>query len=520
MSQFQDSIQPFEDAIELVDVLATLDALLPQGLSELPHEMIRAFERDDYSAALAKARDLYTKDGGEKSLIHGVVYAVLLQGRGPSTTQEAAGVLRKLMHTHQNDLVLQLVQVQNLMIQGNDEAALGLLEGLSSVAIFEPKWAGFMADLYLESDREDDAIRWYRRALELKSQDPNLAYRLSRLLLDQSQDHEAAHYMEQAARIAATDARLWMLAADAWSMNEDYARAADCWRRVVKMEETEEQNWLAYGSLLRDAEDLEGARKALERALRLDPLLHEAMIQLGHVLLEMGFAEESLSYYKQVLQDQPTHLEALQGAAASAFDLGDLLLAETYSRQAIDRDPERPEGHYNLGIVMSMRGKWPEAIDALEMAVKIEPQPGSLVALGTTYLRAQEPDKALEMLGMLVSLHHVGVQEATEALLEFVEALILRGMQAQAIQIVRQELMAKSQEAWWEPIGTLLDYLASATAEAESLPTIESRFQAQLQAHKADLPLFWDFDQIERLALSLPQEPRRRALTMIRQLED
>jgi tetratricopeptide (TPR) repeat protein len=99
----------------------------------------------------------------------------------------------------------------------------------------------------------------------------------------------------------------------------------------------------------------EDAREAYEHAVRLDPQLHAARVNLGRLLHEAGERAAAEEQYREVLA---THEHAL-----AAYNLGVLLedmdravdAIKAYAR-AIAADPSLAEAHYNLARLYEQCG--------------------------------------------------------------------------------------------------------------------------------------------------------------------
>ncbi|MBR9990518.1 MAG: tetratricopeptide repeat protein [Gemmatimonadetes bacterium] len=105
----------------------------------------------------------------------------------------------------------------------------------------------------------------------------------------------------------------------------------------------------------------EEARAAYEQALRQEPALTDARVNLGRLLHDAGMREEAEAQYRQVL--------AVREHALAAYNLGVLLedtnrdvdAIKAYAR-AIAADPALAEAHFNLARIYEQRGDQRAAI--------------------------------------------------------------------------------------------------------------------------------------------------------------
>jgi adenylate cyclase len=116
-------------------------------------------------------------------------------------------------------------------------------------------------------------------------------------------------------------------------------------------------------------ENREGARRLFERAIATDPNMVGALIGLAYVL--------------QGRSDWP----------AKDRDRADGLL-----RHALDLDPNRASAHFVLGLVRRSKGRFQEAVDALQTAITLDRNyADAYFQLGVTLLHLGRPEEAIPL---------------------------------------------------------------------------------------------------------------------------
>jgi len=92
-------------------------------------------------------------------------------------------------------------------------------------------------------------------------------------------------------------------------------------------------------------------------------------------------------------------VDHLQEQVDDDIDLGDYHLVERKARRMIAADPDRPEGHFALGIACVNQGRYAEALAAFQSAQACNPNHAiTLYNLGYTCLQAGEPAPAIPWL--------------------------------------------------------------------------------------------------------------------------
>jgi tetratricopeptide (TPR) repeat protein len=111
-------------------------------------------------------------------------------------------------------------------------------------------------------------------------------------------------------------------------------------------------------------------------------------------------------------------VDHLQEQVSDNLELGDYELVERKARRMIAADPNRPEGHFALGVACLERDRYSEALDAFLTAHDHDPKYApTLYNIGHTYLQLDEPEQAISWLERarrrdpqhLATLHQLGL---------------------------------------------------------------------------------------------------------------
>src|SRR3954451_16707348 len=77
--------------------------------------------------------------------------------------------------------------------------------------------------------------------------------------------------------------------------------------------------------------------------------------------------------YREVLQADPAHVDALYLYGAACQGLGRVREAEAACEQVLRFHPEHPGAFSNLGVALASQGRWPEAVDCYRRALALRP---------------------------------------------------------------------------------------------------------------------------------------------------
>ncbi len=185
---------------------------------------------------------------------------------------------------------------------------------------------------------------------------------------------------------------------------------------------------------LEHAGKLQQAAEAHERALKIDPTVVQAHVNLISIYGRLNQPEKAEEHYRQAIQFAPEDVEAHYNFGVLMTSVGRYEEAEQAFRKALNTNPSHAQAHNNLGALLEQRGMYVEAEVEFQTAITqqpgyrlahfhlgrllvnrrdfsagiqhllktIEPEddstPGYLYALGAAYARAGERKSAIRYL--------------------------------------------------------------------------------------------------------------------------
>ena len=114
----------------------------------------------------------------------------------------------------------------------------------------------------------------------------------------------------------------------------------------------------------------------------------------GHV--RRGEVAPAHDLYRQILDIEPSHPEALSFVATTALQSGEVRRGVQLLEQAVAAHPANPNLHKNLGIAYRAAGDTPRALAAFSRAIELKPDlVAALFNQGTLYAETGRDDEAL-----------------------------------------------------------------------------------------------------------------------------
>jgi tetratricopeptide (TPR) repeat protein len=152
----------------------------------------------------------------------------------------------------------------------------------------------------------------------------------------------------------------------------------------------------AEGSRLDDAEAL------LRRAISIAPDFHQALGNLGRLLIENSKAEEAADIYQRWVALKPENDEAWAGLGRARAHLGEIEAAAQAYRESIRLNPGVASVHMALAHMLKTIGQQGEALAAYRESVRLKPGLGeSYWSMANLKIFRFEPDEVSAMEAQL-----------------------------------------------------------------------------------------------------------------------
>ena len=137
--------------------------------------------------------------------------------------------------------------------------------------------------------------------------------------------------------------------------------------RTVERARRTAAEWFDYGTTLEDR-SISEALQAYTKALEIDPSLNAARINLARLYHEAGNFRESEEQYRTAAASDLQDATPLFNLGVLLEDMKRPLAAVRAYEEALERDPDFADAHYNLGLLLDSLGQKKAAFAHLRMA--------------------------------------------------------------------------------------------------------------------------------------------------------
>ncbi len=169
-------------------------------------------------------------------------------------------------------------------------------------------------------------------------------------------------------------------------LSHDFSKAEKAFKCALELEPANAEALVGMGWVANSNHDFKAGKTWCERALAINPTLHDAHNLLGDGAVELGQYDAAFDHYQNAL-DLRTDLSTYARASHLLWLTGDARTAQSLMRKAISAGGPYPENtawcHAELAIQLIHAGAFPTAKQELDHAHKLAPEnPRVLIAMG------------------------------------------------------------------------------------------------------------------------------------------
>lgn len=228
-----------------------------------------------------------------------------------------------------------------------------------------------------QSGENERAIRELDEAIKLGSENPQTYMYVARLYSELGKKEQAEEALRRALREAPKDPVILAQMGDMLAAQAKWGPAIQVFRELYEVSSrTAEKAQALYnlGKVYIGLRDFKNAEKALEGAYQLDMMNEDALVLLAEAYVGNGQAHRAVTLYKESLRLNPDNLKVLKGQAQLYLNLGELTEAEAALKRLAEHPNRRADDSYYasqlLGDLYMKRKAYDTAIQYYEKAAQ------------------------------------------------------------------------------------------------------------------------------------------------------
>ena len=228
-------------------------------------------------------------------------------------------------------------------------------------------------DRFLQSERYDEAVDIYTKAIELKPNCLEAWYNRGIALVELGRYQDAIDSLKHTLQLNPDYYEAWYNRGVALSNLNCYQEAIDSYNRALEIKPDYHEAWNNRGFVLVELGRYQDAIDSLEHTLQLNPDYYEAWYSRGVALSNLNCYQEAIDSYNGALEIKPDYHEAWNNRGISLVGLRRYEEAVDSYESALKFKPDKYEAWYNRGIALRNLGRYEEAVSSYEKAIELKP---------------------------------------------------------------------------------------------------------------------------------------------------
>jgi len=228
----------------------------------------------------------------------------------------------------------------------------------------------------LEKGQINEAIAYYRQALEIKPDVAQVQGNLGNALVRQGQVEEAMTYLQKALQLDPAYSEGFNYMGNAFMKKGQTAEAISYYQKAVQLNTSYADAHNNLGAAFWRDGQLDEAIAHYREAVAIKPESAEMQFNLGNALARKGSWADAITCYQAALRTERDSVKAAKirnnlGGALEKIDKPDEALEQFI--KAVQINENYPEAQCNLGRILVQRGQRAEGVAHLREALRLRP---------------------------------------------------------------------------------------------------------------------------------------------------
>ena len=222
-----------------------------------------------------------------------------------------------------------------------------------------------------EAGRFEEAIKLWKKSIELYPENPTPYYNLSNLLIDIKRFKEAEVFIKAVINIKPDDYKMHYNLGITLRNNSKEKEAISSFQNSLKLKPDFTEALSNLSATYLEIGNIKDAKVSIKKAIEVEPKEPKLYLNLSKILQENSELKDAEKYVKIAINLNPKFAEAHSNLATILIELGNLKEAELSSRKAIELNPDFAPAYSNIATVMRDIGNLKEAELSIRKAIDI-----------------------------------------------------------------------------------------------------------------------------------------------------
>ncbi len=325
-------------------------------------------------------------DGADAQSARGSIAALAWMFDNDRATAEAMAN-EMLVIEEGNHIALQLRAIFRLLDNNN----IGAISDLRAVLKSDPTSVAallMLGEAHTANDSIDLALDAYRNALELSPNNSTGVQKISQLLINQGNYTAAEPILTSHLEQFPANADAHVLLIESYILQQRWNDALAATRELEKQDQQLARGIYLRGRVLYASEEYPAAITAFEEVLQLEPSAVEALSYLVNTMLVTGEVSGAEAYLLKHIEAYPQQVHPLELQGSVYLSSGDFDAAIESYRAALLIDPQRGSAQVALGRALQAKGDLLAALKAYDDGLQLSPKNVDLLTLKAGLLEA------------------------------------------------------------------------------------------------------------------------------------
>ena len=381
-------------------------ALNRKNLLDIAESTIKGFIIDypeEYELRFALSRIYMTSDRTASNNVLREIIALDVDG---ADAQSARGAIAAFAWMLDNDRATAETMANEMLVieEGNHHALqlraifrlldnnnIGAISDLRAVLKSNPTSVAsllMLGEAHTANNSIDLALDAYRSALELSPNDGTGVQKISQLLINQGNYTAAESILISHLEQFPANADAHVLLIESYILQQRWNDALTVTRELEKQDQQLARGVYLRGRVLYASKEYPAAITAFEEVLQLEPSAVEALSYLVNTMLVTGEVSGAEAYLLKHIEAYPQQVHPLELQGSVYLSSGDFDAAIESYRAALLIDPQRGSAQVALGRALQAKGDLLAALKAYDDGLQLSPKSVDLLTLKAGLLEA------------------------------------------------------------------------------------------------------------------------------------